>query len=164
MLIIELLINENLNKIESDLNRADSGNIVELCRKYAQILSEYRENLYKLRGSTEINLQPPSPFARELIGQVRRAIRLAVEITARKYNKTELLLESFTSISVYEAVKTFNRLGYKGFYDWELGGNTVFSQRHGKIQQIAIPEAVDAASLLRREAYIADRSVFFEVG
>jgi|SRR5215203_1353053 len=160
MLIIELLVNENLIKAESALNRANSGNIVELCREYLQILTEYREELYKLRGVPEINLEQPSSLARELVDQVRKAVRSAVEITTRERNQTELLLTSFTSISGYEVVNTFNRLKYKGFDNWELKANSVNSQNNGGFEQIAMQEAIDAASLLRRESYIADKTIF----
>ena len=125
MLITELLVNEDLLRAEYNLNQADSSNIIELCRNYLLLLTEYRNELYKLRGTEEINLQQASPLARELTEQVRKAIRTAVEITTRERNQTESLLESFTSISGYEAVNTFNQLEYKGFADWELRANEV---------------------------------------
>jgi len=160
MLIIEMLVNENLIKAESALNGANSGNIVELCREYLRILTEYRDELYKLQGIPEINLEQPSSLARELVEQVRKAIRSAVEITTRERNQTELLLTSFTSISGYEVVNTFNRLKYKGFDNWELKANSVNSQNNGDFEQIAIQEAIEEASLLRRESYITDKTVF----
>src|SRR5205085_898486 len=113
MLIIELLVNENLIKAESALNGANSGNLIELCREYLRILTEYRDELYKLRGIPEINLEQQSSLSRELVEQVRKTIRSAIEITTRERNRTELLLTSFTSISGYEVVDTFNRLKYK---------------------------------------------------
>jgi hypothetical protein len=160
MLIIELLVNENLIKAESALNGANSGNLIELCREYLRILTEYRDELYKLRGIPEINLEQQSSLARELVEQVRKTIRSAIEITTRERNRTELLLTSFTSISGYEVVDTFNRLKYKGFDNWELKANSVNSQNNGGFEQIAIQEAIDAASLLRRESYITDKTVF----
>jgi len=128
MLIIELLVNENLIKAESALNGANSGNLIELCREYLRILTEYRDELYKLRGIPEINLEQQSSLARELVEQVRKTIRSAIEITTRERNRTELLLTSFTSISGYEVVDTFNRLKYKGFDNWELKANSVNSR------------------------------------
>jgi hypothetical protein len=160
MLIIELLVNENLIKAESALNGANSGNLIELCREYLRILTEYRDELYKLRGIPEINLEQQSSLARELVEQVRKTIRSAIEITTRERNRTELLLTSFTSISGYEVVDTFNQLKYKGFDNWELKANSVNSQNNGGFEQIAIQEAIDAASLLRRESYITDKTVF----
>ena len=160
MLIIEMLVNENLIKAESALNGANSGNIVELCREYLQILTEYRDQLYKLRGVPEINLEQPSALARELVEQVRKAIRSTIEITTRERNHTELLLDSFTSISGYEVVNTFNRLKYRGFDNWELKANAVNSKNNGDFEQIAMQEAIDEASLLRRESYITDKTVF----
>lgn len=160
MLIVKLLVNENLLKAEVALNQADSSDIIELCRDYLQILTEYREELYKLRGIPEINLQQPSPLARELSKEVRKSIRSAVEITTRERNQTELLLESFTSISGYEAIDTFNRLKYKGFDNWELGANSIRPQNNENNDEMTIQEAVDAASLLRREAYIMYKTTF----
>jgi hypothetical protein len=162
MLIVELLINEDLIKAESALNRADSSNIIELCREYLHILTEYREDLYKLRGSPDINLQQTSFLARELVGQVRRAIRSAVEITTRERNQTELLLNSFTSINGYEAVDTFNRLKYRGFDNWELKANSINSYHDDGFEQVAMHEAIETASLLRREAYILSKTLFFQ--
>lgn len=161
MLIIEMLFNEKLIKAESDLNRANSDNIIALCREFLQILTEYREDLYKLRGSPKINLQQTSGLAHELVEQVRKVIRSTVEITTQKRNETQLLLESFTSISGYEAIETFNRLKYRGFDNWELKANSINSQNNGGFEQIAMQEAIETASLLRREAYIADKTTFF---
>jgi hypothetical protein len=162
MLIVELLINENLIKAEFALNRANSGNIIELCREYLQILTAYREDLYKLRNSPEINFRQTSPLARELVEPVRKAIRCAVEIMTRERNQTQLLLESFTSINGYEAVNTFNRLTYRGFDNWELKANSINSQNKDGFDQIALTEAIETASLLRREAYIAGKTMFFQ--
>lgn len=162
MLIVELLVNENLLKAESALQQADSGNIIELCRAYLRMLNEYREELYKLRGSSKISLQQSSSLARELTEQVRMAIRSALEITTRERNKTESLLESFITISGYEAVDTFNQIKYKGFDDWQLGANSVHPGNNGKNGQMNMQEAVDTASLLRREMYIARRMTFLK--
>lgn len=156
-----MLINEKLNKAESDLSRANSGNIIELCRDYLQTLTEYREDLYKLRGSPEINLQQPSALARELIEQFRKAVRTAVETATIKRHQTERLLRSFTAISGYEAVNTFNHLYYQGFDDWELRANSVYPRQRGIQEKITISEAVDAASLLRCEAYVTNKFLFF---
>lgn len=162
MLIVELLVNENLLKAEAALNQANSGNIIELCREYLRVLNVYREELHKLRGTPEITLQESSFLVRELTEQVRKAIRSAIEITTQERNKTELLLESFISISGYEAIDTFNRLKYKGFDDWQLGANTIRPRNNDSNVQMSMQEAVDAASLFRREAYIAHKTTFFK--
>jgi len=162
MLIVEMLINENLLKAETDLNQANCDNIIECCRRYLQMLTEYRKDLYKLRGSSEKKFRQTTPLARELFEQVRKAIRSAVEVTTRECHRTELLLNSFTSITGYEAVKTFNRLKYRGLDNWELKANSVNSHNTDGFDQIAMQEAIETASLLRREAYIAGKTVFFQ--
>jgi hypothetical protein len=161
MLILEMLFNEKLIEAESDLNKADNDNIVELCQRYLEVLTEYREDLYKLRGSARINLRQSSLLARELVEQIRKAIRSTVEITTLKRNQTEQLLESFTSISGYEAVETFNQLKYKGLNNWELKANSVNSLNDASFEQIAIQAAIETAGFLRRKAYINDKTTFF---
>ena len=94
MLIIDLLINENMIKAEADLNQANCDNIIECCREYLQILTEYREDLYQLRGSSEINVWQTTPLARELVEQVRKAILCAVEITTRARNHLKASIEA----------------------------------------------------------------------
>ncbi len=159
MLIVNLLVNEKLLNAETALNRADSGNIIELCKAYLSVLTEYRDELYKLRSAPEINLNQSSKLARELTEQVRKAIRSAIEITTRERNETEKLLESFTAISGYEAVETFNELKYQGFDSWELwsGGTRLKSDAEGE-NRMTMQETVETASLLRREAYLAQKT------
>ncbi len=160
MLIVQLLVNENLLNAEIALNRAESTNLVELCRNYLQKLTEYRDELYKLRSSPEIRLEKQaSPLARELTEQVRKAIRSALEITTRERNQTEHLLESLTAISGYEAADTFNQLKYKGFVNWEMRPSGV--QAKGDNDGLmTIHEAVELASVLRCEEYVTHKTVF----
>jgi DNA repair exonuclease SbcCD ATPase subunit len=157
---MNLPANENLINAEQRLKKASSDNIIELCEKYLQSLREYRDELYKFRGTPEIDLRQSSPAARETIEQKRNAIRTELEIITRKRNETEALLESFTSINGYEAVKTFNRLEYKGFTSWELRANEVRPQNDDNNERMKIQEAVETASLLRREAYVAYQVTF----
>ncbi|HEX9961962.1 MAG TPA: hypothetical protein VGB00_13590 [Pyrinomonadaceae bacterium] len=161
--MMNLPVNENLLSAEQALKKATCDNIVELCEKYLQSLKEYREELYKFRGAPEINLQQSSPLARELrepVEQKRNAIRTELEIITRKRNEIESLLQSFTSINGYEAVKTFNRLEYKGFISWELRANEVRPQNDDNNERMTIHEAVETASRLRRQAYIAYQTTF----
>ena len=159
MLIVKLLVNENLLNAEIALNRASRDNIIELCRAYLLGLTEYRDELYKLRGAPEINLKQSSKLARELTEQVRKAIRSALEITTRERNETEKLLESFTAISGYEAVETFNRLKYQGSDDWEMwSGGVQLKDNAESEKRLTMQEAVETASLLRRDDYLAQKA------
>lgn len=162
MLIVQLLVNEDLLNAEIALGRADSTNLVELCRKYLQLLTEYRDELYKLRSSPEISLQKQaSPLARELTEQVRKAVRSALEITTRERNQTEHLLESLTAISGYEAADTFNYLKYKGFINWEMRSSGV--QAKGDNDGLmTVHDAVERAGILRCEEYVTHKTVFIK--
>lgn len=161
MTIINLLINERLIDAELALSKATSDNIVELCRIYLKLLTEYRDQLYELRGIPEINLkQSSSVLGRELVEQARKAVRAAVEITVRERNATESLLESFTSINGFEAAETFNQLQYKGFSAWELRAKGIRPKDGAGDEPIPVEEAVSLAGQLRREAYVADKITF----
>jgi hypothetical protein len=159
-MIINLLINERLFNAELAFSRANSDNIIELCQEYLRILTEYRDQLQALRVIPEINLQQSSTLARELTEQSKKAIRVAVEITVRERNQTEALLKSFTSISGYEAVETFNQLKYKGFDNWELRSSGIRLKDNDKDKTISVLEAVGIAGQLRRDTYIAHKTTF----
>ncbi len=160
MKIINLLINEQLLKAELALSKATSDDIVRLCRDYLRLLSEYRDQLYKLRGIPEINLAQSSSLGRELIEQARKAVRAAIEITVREHNSTEALLESFVSIKAHEAADTFNLLAYKDATNWETFSGGICSANGKTTSQMTVEEAVETASRLRREAYVADKKIF----
>lgn len=159
---MNLIVNENLLHAEQALRKATCDNIIELCEKYIQLLTEYREELYKLRGTPEINLQTTSPLAREIVEQTRKAVRAAIETTTRERNETESLLKSFTEISGYEAAKTFNQLEYKGFAEWELRANEIRLKTDTNNERVKIQDAVQIASLLRRKAYIAYKTTVWQ--
>jgi hypothetical protein len=152
------LENKNLLNAEIALSQATSENIIELCRVYLGLLDEYRDELYKFRGAPEIDLRQAAPAARESIEQTRRSIRAAVESITERRNQTESLLRSFTAINGADVVKTFNQLEYKGFIGWELRSNRIRLESSG--EQLTVQEAVEIAGLLRRRAYLADKTTF----
>ncbi len=160
MKIINLLINEQLLKAELALGKATSDNIVQLCRDYLRLLSEYRDQLHKLRGIPEINLAQSSSLGRELIEQSRKAVRAAVEITVREHNSTQALLGSFVSIKAHEAAETFNTLAYKDATNWETFSGGICSANGTATAQMSVEEAVETASRLRREAYVVNKKTF----
>ncbi|MGC2238899.1 MAG: hypothetical protein WA584_22275 [Pyrinomonadaceae bacterium] len=159
MTIINFLINESLIDAELALGKATSDNIVELCRNYLKLLTEYRDQLYDLRGMPEINIKQSS-LGRELIEQARKAVRAAVEITVRERNETESLLESFTTINGHEAAETFNQLKYKGSDGWEMRAGGVRFKNGVDDKPMPVQEAVDLAGQLRRDAYVANKITF----
>jgi hypothetical protein len=159
--IIKLSENENLQNAEFALSQATSDNIIERCRSYLLLLFLYREELYKLRGTPEINLYQSHPLARELVEQTRKSIRTAIQTITLKRNQTESLLKSFTSISGYQAVNTFNQLKYRSSNEWEMRSNVVRIKTDDNNKKITIEQAVEIASQLRRDAYLANKTVFF---
>lgn len=160
MQIIKLLISEDLINAKFALKKANSENIIDVCQEYLRLLDEFLGKLYKLRGTPEVSLSPSSPFLREIIEQTRQAIRTEVVLTTREYNQTEALLESFISISEYEAVQTFNHFEYKGFKEWELRANEVRLKDDSNNEKLTAQEAVKIAGKLRRKAYANYKTTF----
>jgi len=154
MKIINLLINENVLKAELELEQAKSDDIIQLCRNYLALLTEYRDQLFALRDIPELNLEQQSALARELIEQARRAVRAAVEITVKERNRTEALLASFTKITVHDAAATFNLFSYRGHTNWEAGSAGLRHSDGSTVEELSVNEAVEIASRLRREGYV----------
>src|SRR5215211_4824888 len=148
-------LENRLRRAAHALDAATADNIVELCRQYLALLAEYRAELYKLPGTLGIN-QRSGSFLTEEIADIRKTVRAALEKTTRERNRTKALLLSFISVSGYEAVETFNKQKYLGHDDWELraGGVARFS-RDLVVETMTVLEAVDVASLLRREEHVA---------
>jgi hypothetical protein len=151
-------LEEKLHHARHALDRATSGNIIELCKQYLALLAEYRAELHKLPKSLGIN-QWLGACLLEDVDNIRRAIRAAIENTTRERNRTEALLRSFTAVSGYEAVEVLNRGKYKGHDNWKLSaGGVRFSDSTGS-HRMTIQEAIEMASLLRREEHISKNAV-----
>jgi len=147
-------LEENLRKARLALDRATSESIIELCKQYLALLAEYRSELYSLPGTMKLNALTRSSISPEEVGGSRKEVRTAIEHTTQERNRAEALLLSFTAVSGYEATATLNRLRYKGHDNWELRAGGV---RWGDStsNRMTVQEAVEAASLLRREEHVA---------
>jgi len=159
MKILNLLINEDVLKAEIAFEQANIDKIVDLGRKYLVLLSEYREQLHKLGGLPDLDLAERSKLGRELVEQSRKAVRSAIEVTTSERNRVESLIESFTLINGWDAAATFNRLKHKDAASWELQGSEV--RIAGDSDSMKIEEAIETAGLLRRRAYIENKTTFF---
>lgn len=150
-------LEQRLQASKQAVNRATSESIVKQCTEYLVLLAEYRSQLYELQGTPGLNQQsaPPSLTA-ELLD--RKTILEAIERTTRERNRTELLLLSFIRVSGYEAVEIFNRRNYGGHDDWELRASGVKFRGGDNSDLMTVQEAVDLASLLRREDHLAQNA------
>ena len=147
-------LEEKLRTARLALDGATSESIIELCKQYLSLLAEYRAELYRLPDTLELNPRSKSS-AREDVDDTRKTVRAAIEQTTYERNRVEALLLSFTAVSGYRAVETFNRQKYKGRDDWKLSaGGVSFNDDTGG-QRMTIQAAVDTASLLRREKHVA---------
>ena len=137
------------------LDGATSETIVEFCKKYLALLAEYRAELYSLPDTLDLNPRPESSSSRADVQVIRRAVRTAIEHTTKERNQTEALLLSFIAVSGYEAAEILNRRNYKGHNTWELraGGVRLAGRADDRM---TVQEAVETASLLRREEHIAN--------
>lgn len=142
-------LEQKLQASKAAVNRATSESIVERCKQYLALLAEYRSRLYELQGTPGKSSIGISSLAEDVPD--RQTIREAIETTTRERNKTELLLLSFTTVSGYEAVELFNQRKYAGHDDWELRASGVKFHGGENRDLMTVQEAVDLASLLRRE-------------
>jgi hypothetical protein len=147
-------LEENLCKARLALDGATSASIIELCKQYLALLAAYRVELYKLPDTVDLNPHSKSS-SRESVDERRKEVRAAIEETTRERERAEALILSFTAVSGYGAVETFNRQKYKGRDDWKLGAGGVGTMNGTDGQRMTIQEAVETASLLRREEHVA---------
>lgn len=153
---------ENMQNAKFSLDKASSENVVELCHKYLTELGKYRDELYKLRGTPEINLRDSSLPTKE-VEKIRKEIRASVTNITTEHGRVKALLKSFTEISGFDAVATFNNHKYKGYNNWELKAGGVRFQGGAESDRIAIYEAVEIASCLRREEYASRNKTSFQI-
>src|SRR6185503_16245460 len=149
-------LEQRLQASKQAVNRATSESIVKQCKEYLALLAEYRDQLYELQVTPGLNQQSASPSLSE--DPDRKTIREAIERTTRERNRTQLLLLSFTTVSGYEAVEIFNRRNYGGHDDWELRAGGVKFRGGDNSDLMTVQEAVDLASLLRREDHLAQNA------
>jgi hypothetical protein len=149
-------LEKKLDHARLALKGATGENIIELCKRYLAVLAEYRSKLYELQWTSRTRQRFAS--SPENLALTRRAIRAAIENTTKERHGTEMLLFSFTTVSGYEAVEIFNRQKYEGRDDWELRASGLRSAGKSGDDVMTIQEAVDIASLLRREEYIAQNA------
>jgi hypothetical protein len=158
MIMVVRQLEERLDCARLTLKRATRENIIELCQKYLALLAEYRIQLYELQKMPGIHQQPWSGSPPEDIGNTRKTTRAAIERTTQERNRIEMLLLSFTTVSGYQAVELFNRRKYVGHDDWVLRASGLRSAGSSGDDVMTIQEAVDIASLLRRDEYIAQNA------
>lgn len=150
--MVYLQSEQKLDHARQALNKANPENIVDLCKRYLALLDEYRRQLYEL-GKSGISQQPQASSSAEELA-ARKSLREAIEKTTRERNRTELLLLSVTTVSGYEAVEVLNRRKYDGHNDWELRASGVKFTGGAADDLMTIQEAVELASLLRREDHV----------
>ena len=146
-------LEQRLQESKHAVIKATSESIVAQCKLYLALLAEYRSQLYELQETSGVSQEAASPSLIEEVPD-RKTIREAIERTTRERNTTQLLLFSFTTVSGYEAVEIFNRRKYEGHDDWELRASGVKFRGGDNSDLMTIQEAVDLASLLRREDYV----------
>jgi hypothetical protein len=148
-------LEDKLRKAKVALEGATSDGVIELCKQYLALLDEYRSELYTLPRTFDLHSRQETATADAEANSLRKAVRSAIEETTRERERAEALILSFTAISGYAAVETFNRLRYRGRDDWTLSASGAsFTDGQG-VQKMTMQEAVETASLLRREEYVA---------
>jgi len=154
MKFLDVFVNDGVLSAEIALREASSETVVDLCRNYLSLLTAYRYDLRKLRSLSDDLLFSRSPLSGELISQARSAVRAVIETTVRETNRTEKLLEFFTSINVHQAAAILSTCKYLGSADWEGNASGVRFSNGVETGSMSVDKAVSTASRLRREAYV----------
>ena len=149
-------LEQKLEASKLAVNRATSGTIITQCKAHLALLAEYRSRLYELEVPGVRQESASTGLTEEMLD--RKAIREAIETTTHERNRTQVLLLSFTTVSGYEAVEIFNERKYQGHEDWELQAGGVRFHDADNSDLMTIREAVNLASLLRRDNYIAQNA------
>ena len=139
------------------VNRATRETIIAQCKAHLALLAEYRSRLYELEVPGVRQESASSALTEEALD--RKAIREAIETTTHERNRIQVLLLSFTTVSGYEAVEIFNKRKYQGHEDWELQSSGVKFRGADNNVLMTIREAVDVASQLRRDDYVAQNAI-----
>ena len=150
-------LEERLHSTRRALDEATPENIIEQCKQYLALLVEYRTELYKLPDAFDLNRKAKSSSMEDL-ESLRGAIRVAIEDLTQEHNTTNALLLSFTTVSGYGAVETFNSRKYRGHDDWKLSAGGVKYGGGTEAEKLTIHEAVSTASKLRRELHVAQQA------
>jgi hypothetical protein len=156
--MLHTALEEKLRNARLALDTATTENIIELCQQYLALLNEYRDELYSLPDKLDLNPLSNSSSPED-VNLTRKAVRAAIEHSTRQREWAGALILSFTAISGYGAVETFNRQKYKGHDDWKLSAGGVSFSDGTASQRMTIHEAVETASLLRREEHVAGNAV-----
>lgn len=151
MRIVKSLENEHLLQAEADMRGGTSDNVVAHAGEYLTLLDAYIRRLSELKRIPRVSIAEQSPFARELVEQVRGVVSSAIEHATSERNRIESLIDSFTRVGGWNAVETFNLLRYRNACDWDLIGTQVRTVSHGA--SMSVTDAVLEAKRLRREAY-----------
>lgn len=154
MRILRPALAEKLRIARLALDNATCENIIARCQQYLALLVAYRAELYSLPDTLELDLRSKTS-ARAEVNANRKAVRAAIEYATRERVWAETLLLSFTAISGYDAVETLNRQKHRGRDDWRLSASGASFGDAAGCERMTIQEAVETASLLRREAHVA---------
>lgn len=152
--MLHAFLEEELQKAKHAFKEATGENIIELCEKYLILLNEFRSELNKFRGKSEINLQQANSSLREEVLAKRKEIHVAITDTVQELNRTTALFHRLTSANGSETAATFNKLNYKGYKCWEFRGGKVKFRGGSEKDEIPIQEAVDIAIRLRCEEFV----------
>jgi hypothetical protein len=148
-------LEEKLRKARLALDGATSESIIELCKQYLALLAEYRAELYKLPDTLHLNRNSKPSSLQAEVNDTRKQVRAAIERTTGERKWAGALILWFTAISGYGAVETLNRGKFRGHDSWELRAGGVRRNGGTDSERMTIQDAVDAASLLRREEHLA---------
>ena len=146
-------LEEKLSQACIGFENSSAENLIESGNNYLALLEEYSSKLHQHPGRYA---QPADPSASEMVANQRKAIQAAIEQTERERNRVGELIYSFENMTAGEAAETLNRLNYQGLNSWKV---RIAEVTDGGSKRMSLQEAVDTASLLLCEEYVAHRTI-----
>src|SRR5687767_9143593 len=131
MKVIGFPVNKPLRQADDEMRKGTPDDVVEHAEAYLRLLEEHMNGLRKVKWDPSNGQVAQSSMAREITYQIRSAVRCEIEGTTSERNRVGTLIESFTMVSGWSAVETFNLHNFRNACDWELVGTGVKSISDG---------------------------------
>ena len=154
---LNLLIDHAVLKAEIELEDATAEDVIERAKVYFALLCAFRR---QLQTFTQLSVRRAPMHLNGGPGTKDRPvdpIATALEVVESELIRVDRLIDSFTTISAWEAAQIFNRVQYRGSSEWEAAANEVRTVIG--TERIPAESAIEEAGMLLREEYASERRV-----
>ena len=152
---LNLLIDHEVLKAEIELEDASAEDVIERAKVYFALLCAFRR---QLQTFTRLSVVRGLKTSNGGAGPKERPvdpIATALDVVESEVIRVDCLIDSFTTISAWEAAQIFNRVQYRGSSEWETAANEVRTVIG--TERMPAENAIEEAGMLLREEYASER-------